>query len=104
MEPKRLSTTLISLSHSWTGIHDLVCLSVNGGTLETHRTRIRLWGIYFPESDQLCRNDLTGYFVLFSAPPCRFDMIMSGYLSRTALNLLTVLVDAQGIEPWTSPV
>jgi endonuclease YncB( thermonuclease family) len=30
---------------------------IDGDTLEIHGTRIRLWGIDAPESDQLCRND-----------------------------------------------
>ncbi|WP_316174690.1 MULTISPECIES: thermonuclease family protein [unclassified Bradyrhizobium] len=30
---------------------------VDGGTIEIHGERIRLWGIDAPESDQLCRND-----------------------------------------------
>jgi endonuclease YncB( thermonuclease family) len=30
---------------------------VDGDTLEIHGTRIRLWGIDAPESDQLCRGD-----------------------------------------------
>lgn len=29
---------------------------IDGDTLEIHGTRIRLWGIDAPESDQLCRN------------------------------------------------
>jgi endonuclease YncB( thermonuclease family) len=29
---------------------------IDGDTLEIHGTRIRLWGIDTPESDQLCRN------------------------------------------------
>jgi endonuclease YncB( thermonuclease family) len=34
---------------------------VDGDTLEIHGTRIRLWGIDAPESDQLCRNDPVQY-------------------------------------------
>jgi endonuclease YncB( thermonuclease family) len=30
---------------------------IDGDTLEIHGTRIRLWGIDAPESDQLCRNE-----------------------------------------------
>jgi endonuclease YncB( thermonuclease family) len=30
---------------------------IDGDTLEIHGTRIRLWGIDAPESDQLCRDD-----------------------------------------------
>src|SRR5258708_5970551 len=30
---------------------------IDGDTLEIHGTRIRLWGIDAPESNQLCRND-----------------------------------------------
>jgi endonuclease YncB( thermonuclease family) len=30
--------------------------TIDGDTLEIHGTRIRLWGIDAPESDQLCRN------------------------------------------------
>nr|WP_247991568.1 thermonuclease family protein [Bradyrhizobium sp. 186] len=30
---------------------------IDGDTLEIHGTRIRLWGIDAPESDQLCRGD-----------------------------------------------
>jgi endonuclease YncB( thermonuclease family) len=30
---------------------------IDGDTLEIHGTRVRLWGIDAPESDQLCRNE-----------------------------------------------
>jgi endonuclease YncB( thermonuclease family) len=30
---------------------------VDGDTIDIHGTRIRLWGIDAPESDQLCRGD-----------------------------------------------
>jgi endonuclease YncB( thermonuclease family) len=30
---------------------------IDGDTLETHSTGIRLWGIDAPESTQLCRGD-----------------------------------------------
>jgi endonuclease YncB( thermonuclease family) len=30
---------------------------IDGDTLEIHGTRIRLWGVDAPESDQLCRNE-----------------------------------------------
>jgi endonuclease YncB( thermonuclease family) len=30
---------------------------IDGDTLQIHGTRIRLWGIDAPESNQLCRND-----------------------------------------------
>jgi endonuclease YncB( thermonuclease family) len=30
---------------------------IDGDTLEIHGTRIRLWGIDAPETDQLCRNE-----------------------------------------------
>src|SRR3979490_3130895 len=31
--------------------------TIDGDTLEIHGTRIRLWGIDAPESNQLCRSD-----------------------------------------------
>lgn len=30
---------------------------VDGDTIEIHGTRVRLWGVDAPESDQLCRGD-----------------------------------------------
>jgi endonuclease YncB( thermonuclease family) len=30
---------------------------IDGDTLEIHGTRIRLWGVDAPESNQLCRGD-----------------------------------------------
>jgi endonuclease YncB( thermonuclease family) len=35
---------------------------IDGDTLEIHGTRIRLWGIDAPESDQLCRNDDSAHY------------------------------------------
>ena len=34
---------------------------IDGDTLDIHGTRIRIWGIDAPESDQLCRKDGTQY-------------------------------------------
>jgi endonuclease YncB( thermonuclease family) len=34
---------------------------IDGDTLEIHGTRIRLWGIDAPESDQLCQNEQSKY-------------------------------------------
>src|SRR5215471_16431255 len=35
---------------------------VDGDTLEIHGTRIRLWGVDAPESNQLCRDDDAKHF------------------------------------------
>jgi len=35
---------------------------IDGDTLEIHGTRVRLWGIDAPESDQLCRNEIGEHF------------------------------------------
>jgi endonuclease YncB( thermonuclease family) len=35
---------------------------IDGDTLEIHGTRIRLWGIDAPESDQLCRNEESEHY------------------------------------------
>ena len=35
---------------------------IDGDTLEIHGTRIRLWGIDAPETDQLCRSQKSGHY------------------------------------------
>jgi endonuclease YncB( thermonuclease family) len=35
---------------------------IDGDTLEIHGTRIRVWGIDAPESDQLCRNEESEHY------------------------------------------
>lgn len=47
----RLASTVAALSA------DLISQAsiIDGDTLEIHGTRVRLWGIDAPESDQLCR-------------------------------------------------
>src|SRR6266702_5551249 len=35
---------------------------IDGDTLEIHATRIRLWGIDAPETDQLCRNESNEHY------------------------------------------
>lgn len=48
-----LTSTTISLSDDMTGQASII----DGDTLEIHGTRIRLWGVDAPESDQLCRGE-----------------------------------------------
>jgi endonuclease YncB( thermonuclease family) len=52
------SAALILASISDAVADDLVgpARVIDGDTLEIHGTRIRVWGIDAPESDQLCRN------------------------------------------------
>src|ERR1700730_10298688 len=48
-----LATNLPASSDDFTGQASII----DGDTLEIHGTRVRLWGIDAPESDQLCRNE-----------------------------------------------
>ncbi len=52
---------------------------IDGDTIEIHGTRIRLWGIVAPESDQLCRNDDS-------------KLYRCGQQAATALDVLLYLV------------
>jgi endonuclease YncB( thermonuclease family) len=55
----RLSFTLVLLFSTAALSNELVGQAsiIDGDTLEIHGTRIRLWGIDAPESNQLCRGD-----------------------------------------------
>jgi endonuclease YncB( thermonuclease family) len=48
-----LISTTIALSDDMTGQASII----DGDTLEIHGSRIRLWGVDAPESDQLCRGE-----------------------------------------------
>jgi endonuclease YncB( thermonuclease family) len=48
-----VTSTAVSLSDDMTGQASII----DGDTLEIHGTRIRLWGVDAPESDQLCRGE-----------------------------------------------
>lgn len=54
-----VSTVLASLLATTAAAEDLVGRAsvIDGDTIEIHGTRIRLWGIDAPESDQLCRGE-----------------------------------------------
>jgi endonuclease YncB( thermonuclease family) len=49
---------------------------IDGDTLEIHGTRIRLWGIDAPETNQLCRSDETA-FNSVAGPRLRMTWIRS---------------------------
>jgi hypothetical protein len=84
---------------------------IDGDTLEMHGTRIRLWGIDAPESDQLCRGEdslpwrLGGRILSADkASEDSFDLGPSSFLPGTQPGM-AALIDELGLaaRQWVGP-
>lgn len=65
---------------------------VDGDTLEIHGTRIRLWGIDSPESNQLCRGEDSSQY------RCGAQAAndLSAYIARRTVNCVPLSLDQYG--------
>lgn len=65
---------------------------VDGDTLEIHGTRIRLWGVDAPESNQLCRGDDSSLY------RCGAEVAndLDSYIGRRPVNCVPLNLDQYG--------
>jgi endonuclease YncB( thermonuclease family) len=65
---------------------------IDGDTLEIHGTRIRLWGIDAPESNQLCRGDDSTQYRCGAKAASDLD----SFLNKRSINCVPVSLDQYG--------
>src|ERR1700693_4424994 len=65
---------------------------IDGDTLETHGTRIRLWGIDAPESSQLCRGEDSLQYRCGAKAANDLD----AFIARRSLNCIPISLDQYG--------
>src|SRR5215468_1466687 len=65
---------------------------IDGDTLEIHGTRIRLWGVDAPESNQLCRGEASLQYRCGAQAANELDAI----ISRRPVNCIPINLDRYG--------